>query len=362
MDTVEFDIDGFIGEWGYSNRYVKACLRDAGDKPVVCRVCSNGGDFLMAMNIKDEFARHGKVTVDISGYAASAATIIGLGAKQTRISNTSFYLIHKVMSWVDAWGNLNEDEIDELITRLEAERDENAKMTLVLAKAYAEKTGKEVKAILALMKQETWLTADEAKEWGFVDEVYNSSAKINLTAISKKFNLLGLPDLPGNVTSNSKSLVSEIVEGIKDFFFSDKEKDLNLLINKKKMDVFGKVNEVLNVSALESADGKGVYLDENQLRLIENALAQRDKRIGELQGHETNYNSAVEKLNNLHPEVKKAETLEAKINVLAEQLAAKPGVSASTAQSQRGDQGDDGVDWAVMNSLEHMQSNPGELI
>ena len=76
MATTEFDIDSYIGEWGYSNRYIKSYLNAAGKNPVICHVCSGGGDFLMAINIKDQFAAHGSVTVDISGYAASAATLI----------------------------------------------------------------------------------------------------------------------------------------------------------------------------------------------------------------------------------------------------------------------------------------------
>ena len=67
MATTEFDIDSYIGEWGYSNRYIKSYLNAAGKNPVICHVCSGGGDFLMAINIKDQFAAHGSVTVDISG-------------------------------------------------------------------------------------------------------------------------------------------------------------------------------------------------------------------------------------------------------------------------------------------------------
>lgn len=362
MEVTEFDIDGFIGEWGYNNRYVKSYLNAAGKTPVVCRVCSGGGDFLMAMNIKDEFARHGDVTVDISGYAASAATIIGLGAKHTRISNTSFYLIHKVMSWVEAWGNLNEDDISDLIETLEAEKNENAKMTLVLAKAYADKSGKAVSEILALMKQETWLSADEAKEWGFVDEVYNSTAKLNIAGISKKFNMMGLPKLPGvdgTEENGTESLVNKVVSGVCQVL-----EKFNLNLNKeRKMKEFKKINGVLKVETLESADGKGVYLNEKQLQEIEDSFTAGEQRIVALQGHETNYNSAVEKLDALHPDVKVAADLAAKLNVLAAKLAEKPGVPASGVQGSGNAGGEnDGVNWEVMNSLGHMNPKPGEFI
>ncbi len=46
------------------------------------------------------------------------------------------------MSWVDAWGGMNEDQISDLITHLEKVKDENEKMTLVAAKAYADQIRK----------------------------------------------------------------------------------------------------------------------------------------------------------------------------------------------------------------------------
>ncbi len=78
------------------------------------------------------------------------------------------------MNWVDEWGSMNEDEIDALIAKLEIQKQQLAKVTLQLAKMYVRKTGKTLDEIISLMKQQTWLTADEAKNWGFVDEVFNN--------------------------------------------------------------------------------------------------------------------------------------------------------------------------------------------
>lgn len=281
MAITEFDIDSYIGEWGYSNRYVKSYLNSAGKNPVICRICSGGGDFLMAMNIKDQFAIHGNVTVDISGYAASAATLIGLGAKHTRISNSSFYLIHKVMSWVDAWGHMNEDQISNLIADLEKIKDENEKMTLVAAKAYAEKSGKPLLDILNLMKEEKWLTADEAKTWGFVDEVYNTTtSKINLAKISEKFNMMGLPELPLSAPSTDDSRLNKIITGIRDLFYKENLLPQSKTDNKtSQMKQFTLLNAILAVTSLESSDEKGVYLNEIQLQAIEDAISGKDNRI-----------------------------------------------------------------------------------
>lgn len=355
MATTEFDIDSYIGEWGYSNRYVKSYLNSAGKNPVTCRVCSGGGDFLMAMNIKDQFAAHGNVTVDISGYAASAATLIGLGAKHTRISNSSFYLIHKVMSWVDAWGHMNEDQITSLIIDLEKIKDENEKMTLVAAKAYADKSGKSVLDILSLMKEEKWLTAEEAKEWGFVDEIYNTTtSKINLVKVSEKFNMMGLPKLP--ISPSDDNLVGKILIGIRDLFHKEELplSPQSKIDNKKmQMNQFPLLNAILTVTSLESQDGKGVYLNEAQLQAIEDAVLGKDNRITELAQHETNYNNAVAKLDTLHPDVKAATDLDTKVSVISAKLAEKPGIQPS---GQQGDQQTpDGVDWDTLNSLDHMK-------
>ena len=356
MATTEFDIDSYIGEWGYSNRYVKSYLNAAGKNPVICHVCSGGGDFLMAINIKDQFAAHGSVTVDISGYAASAATLIGLGAKHTRISNSSFYLIHKVMSWVDAWGGMNEDQISDLITHLEKVKDENEKMTLVAAKAYADRSGKPVLEILNLMKEEKWLTADEAKEWGFVDEVYNTTTtKINLAKVSEKFNMMGLPKLPDSSASDDDSLVGKVVSGIREFFSKENTTIFpQSKIDQKPMKQFTLLNSILAVTSLESQDGKGAYLNEAQLQAFEDAISGKDNRITELTQHETNYNNAVDKLNALHPDVASAKDLAEKVNVLSRKLAEKPGVPAS-GQSENPQNQNDGVDWDKMMSLEHMK-------
>ena len=251
---------------------------------------------------------------------------------------------------------MNEDQISDLITHLEKVKDENEKMTLVAAKAYADRSGKPVLEILNLMKEEKWLTADEAKEWGFVDEVYNTTTtKINLAKVSEKFNMMGLPKLPDSPASDDDSLVGKVVSGIREFF--SKENTLIFTqskIDQKPMKQFTLLNSILAVTSLESQDGKGAYLNEAQLQAFEDAISGKDNRITELTQHETNYNNAVDKLNALHPDVASAKDLAEKVNVLSRKLAEKPGVPAS-GQSENPQNQNDGVDWDKMMSLEHMK-------
>lgn len=366
MDQIEFDIDGSISTYGINNRYVKGYLNQAGKNPVICHLCSPGGEFLIAVNIKDEFSKHGNVTVDISGYAASAATYITLGAKHTRMSDSSFYLIHKVMQWVDAWGSMNEDQIASLILDLEKIKDENEKMTLVAAKAYADKSGKAILDILKLMKEEKWLTADEAKEWGFVDEVYNTTSKQDMKRIASKLNMLGLPGLPAatlKTNTDPDKIASQILTGIKNllpksFFESHENPDNHEPINKTQMKKFSIINSVLKVESIESADGKGCYFNEAQLQAIENALSERDRRLTKSQEHETAYSNAITTLNGLHPDIASVEGFEDKVNKIREKLAAKPGTPPSGVKVTDTDTlVKDEVDWAVMNTLNHMKED-----
>ncbi|NQU55206.1 MAG: Clp protease ClpP, partial [Bacteroidetes bacterium] len=165
-------IDGYIGSYAFSKQFIRNELEGNSKNPVEVKISSLGGSVDHALNIYDQFVEHGNVTAELSAFVASSATIISLGAKTVRMNENSFYLIHKAMNWVDEWGTMNEDEIESLIAKLEKQKQELAKVTLQLAKMYVAKSGKALDKVIDLMKQETWLTAEEALEWGFVDEVF----------------------------------------------------------------------------------------------------------------------------------------------------------------------------------------------
>ena len=210
MDKHILDIDGFIGGWGYSKSFIKNFLQANSKNPVTVRVSSLGGEVDHALSIHDQFAQHGDVTIILSAFNASSATLITLGAKKVQMHANSFYLIHKALNWVDTWGNMNEDDIDALIATLEKEKNELQKITLVLAKMYAKKTGKPTSEILDLMKQETWLNAEEALAWGFVDEIIEAQSTENPLKNEKLVAMLNYADLPVPVRKGPMSPESSV--------------------------------------------------------------------------------------------------------------------------------------------------------
>jgi len=212
-------IDGYIGQWQFSKTYVREMLKGSSAEEVEVNVSSLGGDFSHALDIHDQFAAHKNVTVIYTGFNASSATILSLGSKKVKISENSFYLVHKPMGWVDVFDSLNEDDIDTLIASLEKKKNELAKFTLVLARMYKDKTGMPIKDILNLMKEETWLTADMAKEKGFVDEIIKPCASCDptmllsiLLAASEITNDLN-PDKPAKYHLHAKEFALQL-EGI----------------------------------------------------------------------------------------------------------------------------------------------------
>lgn len=231
-------IDGYIGPFAYSKQFVRTMLEDTKGKSVLVKISSLGGDLNHAIDIQNQFREHGNITAELSGFVASSATVIALGAKDVRIADNSYYLIHKVMGWVDVFGYFNEDDLQQLIDQLTKDKNESAKMTLNLASMYAKKTGKSTKELLDLMKKETWLDATEAKDWGFVDKVYDPGAqKVNYLDDYKMVAMIegsGMPKPTRNTHLNKIEMAEEtlfkdeisFLAKMKEFFgLTPKEKD-----------------------------------------------------------------------------------------------------------------------------------------
>lgn len=277
--TYNIEIDDYIGRWGVSKQNISGQLGALKNKDVTVRINSLGGLLDHGLDIRQQFIDHGKVTAYLFGYVASAATVASLGASKICISRYAFYLVHKVSNWVDAWGQMNADQIDALIEQLKQNKLENDKMDLVLAQMYANKCKKKVNDILDILKKGEWLTAQEALDYGFVDEIIEDGEKQNFsTAMSTKFNSLGLPALPvAREKEDSSSLLNKILTGMDELMKRSNKKEKPVEIdNQTKTDKnmkkdFIRVNTILNVEGLEFDNGK-VALTEEQVKAMNDKM------------------------------------------------------------------------------------------
>ena len=368
MPLKTLTIDSYIGQYGYSKQWVNQIFTGADNDEIEVHISSLGGSVDHAMAIHDRFATHGNVTAIFTGMVASAATMIALGAKKTRMSRNSMYLIHKAMIGIDIFDNLNEDDIDALILQLEKDKNELAKTTLVIARMYAAKGKMLVKDILDLMKQQTWLTADQAKSWGFVDEVFTPSKVVNYADDLNMVALIqanGYPipersTQPERPAVDEESLINRLLPKLKDLF-----KPKHTPMNKQ----FLNLNKALKVEKLESTD-EGVFLNEEQLNSIDqemaaciqadNARIQAETARAQAETArttaETALSNAISELDTIGETVSKAENIADKVAAIKTTLAQKPGAKPSGVQGKKDPEiKNEGVDWETLNALPHMK-------
>lgn len=138
-----------------------ADLNSVGSKNINLRINSPGGDVFEAKAIANAIKNHpSKVTAYVDGLAASAATTIALAADEVVMSEGSFFMIHN--AWSLAMGDA--DEMLKMAEMLE-------KVTDSIANEYTAKTGKEKEQVRKWMNEETWFTAQEALDNGFVNSI-----------------------------------------------------------------------------------------------------------------------------------------------------------------------------------------------
>lgn len=130
--------------------------------PVTVAINSGGGsvtDGMAMFNALRTYKGHSVARVD--GIAASMATIVALGARRVAMADNGWWMVH------NPWG-IMAGEADDM--RRQADVMEQIGKTMM--DTYVAKTGLPEADIKAMMDAETWLTAEEAKEKGFIDEIY----------------------------------------------------------------------------------------------------------------------------------------------------------------------------------------------
>ena len=128
---------------------------------ITVSINSHGGDVFAASSIYSMIKEYkGKVTVKITGIAASAASVVAMAGDKVLINPTGYMMIHNPS--MIAVGEKTDMEIA-------AKALDEIKEGII--NAYAKKTGKERDEISKMMDDETWMSAQTAIEMGFADGV-----------------------------------------------------------------------------------------------------------------------------------------------------------------------------------------------
>lgn len=168
-DTITmFDVIGedFWSGGGVTAKRVSAALRSIGEKDVTVKINSPGGDMFEGIAIYNLLRKHkAKVTVEVMGWAASAASIIAMAGDEIRMGLGTFMMVH------NAWGIVigNRHDMREAATLFDG-------FDGAIADIYEARTGISRADIEKLMDAETFMGAKDAVEKGFADTVADDIA------------------------------------------------------------------------------------------------------------------------------------------------------------------------------------------
>lgn len=239
-DIVDASTEALYKEWfgddsSMSYRTFRNKILEKSPKILNVYINSYGG------MIYDAFAMHDflieqrnkgvKVNTKVRGIAASAATFVTLAGDEAEMSENSIFMIHNASGAI--WGNV--DDIERYAATMR-------KLNNQIVDLYAKRTGMSKEEIGNMMDEETHLTAEEAKEKGFIDKVTKSVSFKNIIK-------------PENFQFKDKSILN---------FFNKQVKNSDMTVEDIKKTVTNTVTEVLK--------GLGILKPENKSELDQDAI------------------------------------------------------------------------------------------
>ncbi|ESH90784.1 peptidase [Cupriavidus sp. HPC(L)] len=168
-DDTTISIYDAIGEnWdgtGVTSKRISAALRSIGSRAITVNINSPGGDFFEGVAIYNLLREHkAKVTVQVMGVAASAASVIAMAGDDILMGDGAFLMIHN--AWAVAIGNRHD---------MRATAEVLEPFDGAMAKVYAERSGISPAEAAAMMDRESWIGADEAVQLGFATGLLDSA-------------------------------------------------------------------------------------------------------------------------------------------------------------------------------------------
>ncbi len=164
---------------GFTAARMAAALRSIGKNSVVVNINSPGGDLFEGVAIYNLLREHpAKVTINIVGIAASAASIIAMAGDEILMGLGTFMMIHN--AWGMVIGNRHE---------MRAAADLFDAFDSAIADIYEARTGMKRSQIEKLMDAETFMAPTEAVEKGFADAL-DKDIKVKEKAKNEKDSVL----------------------------------------------------------------------------------------------------------------------------------------------------------------------------
>lgn len=159
-------IKGDITSWNGSIYDFNSKMRNVkDDEDIELEINSYGGDVFAGIDIMNTLRGHkGNVTITITGIAASAASIIAMGANKIKMYANTQLMVHN--AWTMVAGNAKQ------LRKVADDLDSIGESVLA---SYTHRV--DAKTVKKLLDEETYLSAAKAKELGFIDEIVEGTAE-----------------------------------------------------------------------------------------------------------------------------------------------------------------------------------------
>jgi len=216
----EINIDDTIGFWGLTHQDFTNQLNELEGKDIQLNIVSFGGVVSDAFAIYNSLKSHsGRITANIYGDSASAATFIAMAADEIRMAENVMFLVHNVQG-----GAIGEaDDLRETADLMD-------KLNTNIVNVYKKRTGLHASKIKKFMNAEDWWTAKETKANGFVDKIVEPQEILNREELMMNCVDERLKEKLVNKLNNNKnqttmaeeqkepSKVDALIEGMTNFF------------------------------------------------------------------------------------------------------------------------------------------------
>lgn len=145
-------------------------IGDLNGKALTVRINSYGGEVAEGLAIYNLLKSYeGEVTTICDGFACSAASVVFMAGTKRIMPRSSLLMIHNAWTWASG----DADDLRKAAEDLE-------KITEPSVQIYLANSNLEEETIRTMMNEETWITADEALDYGMATAVVEDSPQMSL--------------------------------------------------------------------------------------------------------------------------------------------------------------------------------------
>ena len=267
-----------IGAYGITAQGFIEEIKAYKDVPINLHINCIGGDVFEGMAIYNVIRkRTAKTTIYIEGIAASMGSVIALAGDEVIMAENSLFMIHN--AWGGAMGEANDmRKTAALLEKISGE----------IADIYMKKTRLPYNKVKEMMDEETWLSADEAFNLGFVDSI-SDAIKVAAKYDVSKFKNITDKEIQTKLSVNLKS--KKMTEELKSWF------------NAKVEEIIAKVKSS-NKSETEDVKEVEVMMVDNEevsekLSTFEAKVTELNNQTADLEGEKETLTEEIVRLNAL---------------------------------------------------------------